>query len=300
MTHYEMLANKQSKSCEGPVVASQALNNSQQLSATLNNSQHLSTRFPMSWFLRIQSKKCNNRKQTFHVCEGPLVVGSVTVLKSLNLLSMKLQIKCLRIQLEKTGKQTVLLCASPVLVENANWWDLKFVQSNPKSSFWNKFQSKFAIVDKQMVHACEGLLVRSANCQTLKFRLIKFQIYFSRMQLENRYWFTISPSGLWRSTGMECQKLSRATMFLNHTPHEFSQKPVGKSRLRNNHVCESPVLVGRNANCQDFKCLSIKLHMKKFPTIMSENRSWQTKQSTSVHKYDWCNTQNQSDLQTAN
>ena len=122
-----MLANKQSKSCEGPVVASQALNNSQQLSATLNNSQHLSTRFPMSWFLRIQSKKCNNRKQTFHVCEGPLVVGrSVTVLKSLNLLSMKLQIKCLRIQLEKTGKQTVLLCASP-LVENANWWDLNFV-----------------------------------------------------------------------------------------------------------------------------------------------------------------------------
>ena len=56
---FEMLANKQSKSCEGPVVASQAL----------NNSQHLSTRFLTSWFLRIQSKKCNNRKQTFHdVC----------------------------------------------------------------------------------------------------------------------------------------------------------------------------------------------------------------------------------------
>ena len=130
-----MLANKQSKSCEGPVVASQALNNSQQLSATLNNSQHLSTRFPMSWFLRIQSKKCNNRKQTFHVCEGPLVVGrSVTVLKSLNLLSMKLQIKCLRIQLEKTGKQTVLLCASP-LVENANWWDLNFAPTKPQIKF---------------------------------------------------------------------------------------------------------------------------------------------------------------------
>ena len=65
-------------------------------------SQHLSTRFPMPWFLRIQSKKYNNRKQTFHVfCEGPLVVGSVTVLKALNLLSMKLQIKCLRIQLWK-------------------------------------------------------------------------------------------------------------------------------------------------------------------------------------------------------
>ena len=65
---FQMLANKQSKSCEGPVVASQAL----------NNSQHLSTRFLTSWFLRIQSKKCNNRKQTFHdVCEGPLVVGSV-------------------------------------------------------------------------------------------------------------------------------------------------------------------------------------------------------------------------------
>ena len=74
---------------------------SQQLSTTLNNSQHLSTRFLMSWFLRIQSKKCNNRKQTFHVCEGSLVVGSVTVLKALNLLSMKLQIKCLRIQLGK-------------------------------------------------------------------------------------------------------------------------------------------------------------------------------------------------------
>ena len=112
---FEMLANKQSKSCEGPVVASQALNNSQQLSATLNNSQHLSTRFPMSWFLRIQSKKCNNRKQTFHVCEGPLVVGSVTVLKSLNLLPMKLQIKCLRIQLGKNCQtHSPSLCKSSV------------------------------------------------------------------------------------------------------------------------------------------------------------------------------------------
>ena len=84
-------------------------------------------------------------------------------------------------------------------------------------------------------------------------------------------------------------KLSRPKMFLNHTPHEFSQKPVGKYRLRNNHVCGCPVR-GRNANCQDFKCLSIKLHMKKFPTIMSENGSWQAKQSISVHIHYCCKT----------
>ena len=98
------------------------------------------------------------------------------------------------------------------MLVKVHWWGVQtlktwnFSQSNSKSSFAEC--NRRIDIGKQSVHACEGPLVGSANCQNLKLLSIKLRIKFPRIQSENKYWQTNNSPCLWRSTGMDC-KLSR-------------------------------------------------------------------------------------------
>ena len=177
---------------------------------------------------------------------------------------MRLQINnCLRIQLgKKTGKQTVLLCASP-LVENANWWDLNFVQSSPKASLSKSCRK--TSTGKQTVLACAGPWVENANWWDLNFvqsnpkssssssssscscssssstststststssseykQLANLATFLNQIPNQlGHYWQTNGPC-MRRPTGKEC-KLSNLEIFPNQIPNHFCQNAIGE------------------------------------------------------------------------